>query len=86
MLMNYHVGRLVLSSLCVGAFVSVGIWWCSFCRLKLMVGKGCTKHVGILQMETLQLVRLVGLICNNLNNICVCGWVRPRVGLESLQK
>ena len=35
MLMNYHIGRLVLSSLCVGAFVAVGIWWCSFCRLKL---------------------------------------------------
>ena len=34
MLMNYHIGRIVLSSLCVGAFVAVGIWWCSFCRLK----------------------------------------------------
>ena len=27
MLMNYHIGRLVLSSLCVGAFVAAGIWW-----------------------------------------------------------
>ena len=27
--MNYHIGRLVLSSLCVGAFVAAGIWWCS---------------------------------------------------------
>ena len=34
MLMNYHISRLVLSSLCVGAFVAAGIWWCSFCRLK----------------------------------------------------
>ena len=34
MLMNYHIGRLVLSSLCVGAFVAAGIWWYSFCRLK----------------------------------------------------
>ena len=34
MLMNYHIGRLVLSSLCVGAFVAADIWWCSFCRLK----------------------------------------------------
>ena len=34
MLMNYHIGRLVLSSLCVGAFVAAGIWCCSFCRLK----------------------------------------------------
>ena len=34
MLMNYHIGRLVLSSFCVGAFVAVGVWWCSFCRLK----------------------------------------------------
>ena len=33
MLMNYHIGRLVLSSLCVGVFVASGIWWCSFCRL-----------------------------------------------------
>ena len=32
--MNHHIGCLVLSSLCVGAFVAVGIWWCSFCRLK----------------------------------------------------
>jgi hypothetical protein len=32
--MNYHIGRLVLSSLCVGAFGAVGIWWCSFCRLQ----------------------------------------------------
>ena len=34
MLMNYPIGRLVLSSLCVGAFVATGIWWSSFCRLK----------------------------------------------------
>ena len=33
-LMNYHIGRLVLSSLCAGAFVAAGVWWCSFCRLK----------------------------------------------------
>ena len=32
--MNYHIGRLVLSSLHVGALVAVGIWWCSFCRLQ----------------------------------------------------
>ena len=34
MLMNYHIGRLVLSSLCVGAFGAAGFWWCSFCRLQ----------------------------------------------------
>ena len=34
MLMNYHIGRLILSSLCVGAFLAAGIWWCSFCRLQ----------------------------------------------------
>ena len=34
MLMNYHIGRLFLSSLHVGALVAVVIWWCSFCRLK----------------------------------------------------
>ena len=32
--MNYHIGRLVLSSLCVGAFGAAVFWWCSFCRLK----------------------------------------------------
>ena len=34
MLMNYHIGRLVLSSLCVGVFGAAGIWWCSYCRLQ----------------------------------------------------
>ena len=34
MLLNYHIGHLVLSSLCVGVFVAAGIWWCSFCRLQ----------------------------------------------------
>ena len=34
LLMNYHIGRLVLSSLCAGAFGVAGFWWCSFCRLK----------------------------------------------------
>ena len=33
--MNYHIGRLVLGSLCVGAFGAAGFRWCSFCRLKL---------------------------------------------------
>ena len=32
--MNYHICRLVLSSLCVGVFAAAGIWWCSFCRLQ----------------------------------------------------
>ena len=34
MLLNYHIGRLVLSSLCVGAFGAAGFRWCSFCRLE----------------------------------------------------
>ena len=34
MLINYHIGRLVLSSLCVGVFAAADIWWCPFCRLK----------------------------------------------------
>ena len=34
MLVSYHIGRLVLSSLCVGPFGAAGFWWCSFCRLK----------------------------------------------------
>ena len=34
MLMNYHIGRLVLSSVCVAVFAAADIWWCSCCRLK----------------------------------------------------
>jgi hypothetical protein len=32
--MNYHIGRVVLSSLCVGVFGAAGFWWCSCFRLK----------------------------------------------------
>ena len=32
--MSYHIGRVVLSSLCVGVFGAAGFWWCSFCRLQ----------------------------------------------------
>ena len=39
--MIYHIGRFVLSSLCVGAFSAVDIWWCWFCRLK----HNCSVHV-----------------------------------------
>ena len=28
--MNYHIGRLVLSSLCVGTLGAAGFWWFSF--------------------------------------------------------
>ena len=31
MLMNYHIGRLILSSLCVGAFGAARFRWFSFC-------------------------------------------------------
>ena len=34
-LMNYHIGRLVLSSLCVGAFGAAGFRWCSFVLLMM---------------------------------------------------
>ena len=40
MLMNYHIGRLVLSSLCVGAFGAAGFRCCLFCRLKLQPDDG----------------------------------------------
>ena len=48
MLMSYHIGRLVLSSLYVGVFAAADIWWCSFCRLKHLV-------VFVLQVEALVL-------------------------------
>ena len=48
MLMNYHIGRLVLSSLCAGAFVAGGFWWCSFCRLKLQPAGNCFQLLMIL--------------------------------------
>ena len=32
--MNYHICRLVVSSLCVGAFGAAGFRWCSICRLQ----------------------------------------------------
>ena len=38
MLMNYHIGRLVLSSLCVGVFVAAGIWWCSLLQAEAVLG------------------------------------------------
>ena len=31
-------------------------------------------------------MRFFVLICNNLSTICICGWVRPGVVLESLEK
>ena len=37
MLMNYHIGRLVLSSLCVGVFAAADIWWCSLLFLFVLV-------------------------------------------------
>ena len=37
MLMNYHIGRLVLSSLCVGVFAAADIWWCSFLQVEALV-------------------------------------------------
>ena len=48
-LMNYHVGRLVLSSLCVGVFAAADIWWCSFCRLKHY----CSVRRRLLKMDIL---------------------------------
>jgi len=34
LLLNYHVGRFVLGSLCVGRFGVAGFEWCSCCRLQ----------------------------------------------------
>ena len=39
--MNYHIGRLVLSSFCVGVLAAAGIWWCSFCRMKHNCASAC---------------------------------------------
>ena len=55
--MNYHIGRLVLSSLCVRAFGTAGFWWCSFCRLKLHLQELVTVlmnyHIGRLVLSSL---------------------------------
>ena len=55
MLMNYHIGRLVLSSLCVGAFVAAGIWWCSLCRLK-PAKRSLKPEVGLSFVSYLQMI------------------------------
>ena len=55
MLLNYHIGRLVLSSLCVWSFGVSGFRWYSFCRLKpkhsrkllmmdILISKTCWAH------------------------------------------
>ena len=52
--MNYHIGRLFLSSLCVGVFAAAGIWWCSL--------QSMNYHIGRLVLSSLcvgDLVRLV---------------------------
>ena len=50
---DYHIGRLVLSSLCVGAFVAVGIWWCSFCRLKLQPAQSQALEDGYINVRNM---------------------------------
>ena len=54
MLMNYHIGRLVLSSLCVGVFAAADIWWCSFCRLQVVIHQHSRRllKMDILMSET----------------------------------
>ena len=52
MLLNYHIGRLVLSSLCVGALGAAGFRWCSFCRLKASAYSRKLLMMDILMSET----------------------------------
>ena len=40
MLMNYHIGRLVLSSLCVGALVRLVLGGVRFAGFSLLLNKG----------------------------------------------
>ena len=56
MLLNYHIGRLVLSSLCVGDFLRLVLGGVSF------AGCSCAYHIGRLVLSSLcvgDLVRLV---------------------------
>ena len=41
MLLNYHIGRLVLSSLCVGELVRLVLGGVRFCRLKHNCASAC---------------------------------------------
>ena len=44
MLLNYHIGRFVLGSLCVGDLVRLRFEWCPCCRLKLQLGHRMTEE------------------------------------------
>ena len=54
MLMNYHIGRLILSSLRVGAFGALGFRWCSFCITDVVIHQHSRKllKMDILMSET----------------------------------
>ena len=71
MLMNYHIGRLVLSSLCVGAFGAGGFWWCSFCRRqpakRLLVIAHKLHRVGFM-LCTLHKISASRFFCNELKD------------------
>jgi len=60
-LMNYHIGCLVLSSLCVGAFVAADIWWCSFCRLQP------AKRIIIMMMMMMMMIIIIIIIITSNN-------------------
>ena len=46
--MNYHICRVILSSLCVVVFGADGFWWCSFSRLQKT---SCTKNYNTQRTE-----------------------------------
>ena len=52
MLMNYHIGRLVLSSLCIRDFGAAGFRWCSFTDVVIHQHSRKLLMMAILMSET----------------------------------
>ena len=79
-LMNYHIGRPVLSSLCVGALGAGGFWWCSFCRLQTtcfdrqaIIVRSKNKRIteklkGTVHLHVMSVLTFCGLLANSMSS------------------
>ena len=68
MLLNYHIGRLVLSSLCIGDLVRlvlVGVRFAGFLRQFLLIPSRINKFM---DLRTKCLTPCTNQFCRNLNN------------------